>query len=62
MTDEKKAVLLERYADTRTEELARELGVGYYTVCRWAKALGISKSKDFRKGVSAAATVGFNNR
>lgn len=62
MTDEQKAVLLERYADTRTAELAQEFGVGYFTVSRWARVLGLTKSEDFRKGVSSVATVGFVKR
>lgn len=62
MTDEQRTLMIARYADTRTVVLAQELGVGYYTVCRWAKVLGLSKSEVFRKGVSAAATAGFNKR
>ena len=53
MTDEQRAVLMERFAETRTDVLARELGVCYRTLCRWAAELGLTKSQDFRTGISA---------
>lgn len=62
MTDEQRAIMMMRYADTRTEVLAQQMGVGYYTVSHWAKALGLTKSEAFRKEVSSAATAGFNKR
>lgn len=55
MTDEQKALMMERYADTRTEVLAQQLGVNYRTVCRYAVALGLTKSENFKKMVSKTA-------
>ena len=45
MDEEKRKVMVERYADCGNEELARELGVSVRTVGRWAKALGLRKSE-----------------
>jgi transposase len=36
-----------KYSDTPTEDMAKEMGVDYYTVLRRAKRLGIKKSKAF---------------
>jgi hypothetical protein len=53
-------VLTERFAYTRTEELAREMGVCYRTLCRWAADLSLKKSDDFRCGMSAVARKRFS--
>ena len=45
---ETEALLRERFADTPTAELAGLLGVSYRTVCRYAVALGLKKSREFR--------------
>jgi hypothetical protein len=55
MTDEQRAVLMARFADTRTAELAQEMGVAYRVVCRWAVYLGLKKSKEFSTAMSALA-------
>ena len=44
---------MERFAETRTDVLAQELGVCYRTLCRWAVELGLAKSQDFRTSISA---------
>lgn len=62
MTDEQRAVLTARFAETRTAVLAREMGVSYRTACRWAAELGLKKSQEFRTGMSAVAKVGFKKR
>lgn len=41
------AVLLERYADTKNEVLARETGYGMRTIERHARKLGLRKSPAF---------------
>ena len=56
MTDEMAAVIRQRFPYTKTAALARELGVSYRTVCRWAADMGITKTEDFRQGVSGIAT------
>lgn len=56
LTDEKREMLKARFAETRTAELAQELGVSYRTLCRWAAEMGLEKSQDFRQGMSAVAT------
>ena len=53
MTAEQENFLRRHFADTRTDLLAEELGVGYRTVCRWAASLGLEKNEDFRQGFSA---------
>ena len=58
LTDEYRAILTARFAETRTAELAREMGVNYRTLCRWAAEMGLEKSKEFRQGMSAIATIG----
>ena len=55
LTDEYRRVLKERFADTRTDDLARELGVAYRTLCRWAADMGLEKSSEFREAMSAIA-------
>lgn len=55
MTDEQRAALVARFADTRTAELAQEMGVAYRVVCRWAVHLGLKKSKGFSTAMSAIA-------
>jgi len=55
MTDEQRAVLEARFAETRTEVLAQEMGVSYRVACRWAASLGLKKSKDFSTAMSALA-------
>lgn len=55
LTEERRAVLRARFAETRTAELAREMGVSYRTMCRWAAEMGLEKSRDFRAGMSAIA-------
>ena len=62
LTDERRAVLMVRFAETRTAELAREMGVSYRTLCRWAAEMGLEKSKDFRAAMSAIATAGSRER
>ena len=57
LTDERRALLRQRFAGTRTAELAREMGVNYRTLCRWAAEMGLEKSKDFRTAMSAIATI-----
>jgi hypothetical protein len=52
MTEEQKAIMMSRYADTRTAELAQQMGVSYRTVCRFAVALGLTKSAEFRRTAS----------
>ena len=56
LTDEQREILKARFAETRTAELAQELGVSYRTLCRWAAEMGLEKSRDFRQGMSAVAT------
>ena len=53
LTEERRAVLRQRFAETRTAELAREMGVSYRTLCRWAAEMGLEKSDGFRTGMSA---------
>ena len=55
MTDEQRAELVARFTDTRTAELAQEMGVAYRVVCRWAVHLGLKKSKEFSTAMSALA-------
>lgn len=55
MTEQAASLLRERYAKTKTEDLARELGVCYRTVCRWARELHLRKSKVFLRRCSKAA-------
>lgn len=55
LTEEQKEVLRERYADTRTQELADLLGVGYYSVCKAAASMGLRKSPAFCAAMSANA-------
>ena len=47
--DEWDAVLRERFADERNEDLARELGCGVRTLERHARALGLEKSSAFKE-------------
>ncbi len=59
LTEEQKEVLRERYANTRTLELADLLGVGYYSVCRTAASMGLRKSQAFIAAMSANANKVF---
>lgn len=51
-TPEKVAVLVEKYAETRNENLVAELGVSMRTIERKAKALGLKKSERFLRDAS----------
>ena len=62
MTKEQRELLIARYPTTRTKELADKLGVGYWTVSRWALKLGLKKSKDFKSRMSLLAAQRYKNR
>lgn len=51
-TPEKVAVLVEKYAEARNEDLVAELGVSMRTIERKAKALGLKKSERFLRDAS----------
>lgn len=57
-TEEMDAVLRERFAEERNEDLARELGCGVRTVERHARALGLEKSEAFRRRAQERAKSG----
>ena len=52
------AVLLERFADERNEDLARRLGCGVRTLERHARKLGLEKSAEFKEKVKEWSAVG----
>lgn len=51
-TNEKVAILKERYADTKNDELVKILGVSMRTIQRKAKELGLEKSPEMIQSVS----------
>ena len=55
LTDEQLDYIRQHFADTRTEELAERLSMGYWRVLRIAHRLGLKKSKGF---MTKASTVG----
>lgn len=55
LTDEQRTAIRERFGTTRTEELAAELGMNYYTLQRAAVSMGLKKSDDFRDAMSTIA-------
>lgn len=58
LTDKQRMAIARRFATTRTDELAAELGLNYFLVQRAAKQMGMEKRGDFREAVSAIARKG----
>jgi hypothetical protein len=55
LTDEQQRIIRERFATTRTDELAALLGLGYFKVLRVAHRMGLAKASDFSEAMSAIA-------
>ncbi len=56
-TKETDDILIERYANTENKILATETGYGIRTIERHAKALGLSKSREFMQIMQSRASA-----